>query len=152
MTTPYERRPKVVVIMPGRNVARTVQAAFDGSAIAPAVFVKGGIGAFAEALAKAATTAGAQIRTGSGVQRIVVTAGKATSVITDGNEEIPAAAIVSGVDPKTTYLQLLDVADLDPDFRLRIGNYRSAGAAAARCSQSGNRACGPVSRRAPRAR
>jgi phytoene dehydrogenase-like protein len=114
----------------GTSASLLLQAAFDGSAIASALFVKRGIGGFTEALAKAATTAGAQIRTGSGVQRIAVKGGKAISVITDAGEEIPAAAIVSNVDPKTTYLQLLDVADLDPDFRFRIGNYRSTGAAA----------------------
>ncbi|HEV8590071.1 MAG TPA: NAD(P)/FAD-dependent oxidoreductase, partial [Pyrinomonadaceae bacterium] len=44
-----------------------LQAAFNGRAIAPAAFVKGGMGALSQALAKAATEAGAEIRTNSEV-------------------------------------------------------------------------------------
>jgi phytoene dehydrogenase-like protein len=94
------------------------------------MFVKGGIGSLTQAIAKAATTAGAQIRTNSTIQSITVRSGKATAVVLANGEEIAAAAVVSNADPKTTYLRLLDPTDLDPDFRFRIQNYKSRGSAA----------------------
>src|SRR4030095_10113367 len=39
-------------------------------------------------------------------------------------------AIVSSADPKTTFLNLVDPLDLDPNFISKIRNYRSAGSAA----------------------
>jgi phytoene dehydrogenase-like protein len=35
--------------------------------------------------------------------------------------------VVSAVDPKTTFLRLVDPLDLTPDFMLKIRNYRAAG-------------------------
>ena len=58
-----------------------LQAANDGSAIAPAAFVKGGMGALTQALAKAATEAGAEIRTNAEVARIEVADGRVSKVV-----------------------------------------------------------------------
>src|SRR5262249_3654917 len=55
--------------------------------------------------------------------------GKAIGVALANGEEIPASAVVSNADPKTTYLRLLDPTELDPDFRFRIQNYKSRGSA-----------------------
>jgi phytoene dehydrogenase-like protein len=38
-----------------------------------------------------------------------------------------AAAVVSAVDPKTTFLQLIDAVQLSPDFLSKIRGYRAAG-------------------------
>src|SRR2546430_9404702 len=87
---------------PGEPAAPVLfQAAMSGSAIAPAAFVKGGIGSLTQAIAKAATTAGAQVRTGSEIQSIRVKNGKATGVVLVSGEEIAAQAVVSNADPKT---------------------------------------------------
>jgi phytoene dehydrogenase-like protein len=45
-------------------------------------------------------------------------------------EEISARAIVSNADPRTTFLQLVDPVDLEPNFLLKIRNYRAVGVSA----------------------
>ena len=72
-----------------------LQAAIDGSAIAPAAFVKGGMGALTQALAKAATEAGAEIRTNAEVARIEVADGRVSKVVLSSGEELPAWTCVS---------------------------------------------------------
>jgi phytoene dehydrogenase-like protein len=114
----------------GTSTALLLQAAFDGHAAGPASFVKGGMGALTQALASAATAAGARIRTGADVARIRVKDGRAVAVVINDGEEIPAHAVVSNADPRHTFLRLVDPTDLDPDFLNKIRNYRSQGAAA----------------------
>ncbi|HYH86026.1 MAG TPA: NAD(P)/FAD-dependent oxidoreductase [Pyrinomonadaceae bacterium] len=114
----------------GTTLGLLAQAALTGHPIAPASFVKGGMGALTQALAEAAMGAGAEVRTGVGVERVLVTDGKASGVVLEGGEEIAAHAVVSNADPRRTFLRLLDPTDLDPDFLLKIRNYRSTGTAA----------------------
>jgi phytoene dehydrogenase-like protein len=114
----------------GTSAALLFQAALEGSAIAPTLFVKGGMGALTHALAKAATSAGAQIRTLADVRQIRLKSGKVDGVVLSNGDEIAATAVVSDADPKTTFLRLLDPTDLNPDFRLKMGNYKSLGSAA----------------------
>ena len=99
-------------------------------AIAPAAFVKGGMGALTAALAGAAKKAGVEIRSGARVDRIEATEERATEVLLRTGEEISARAIVSNADPRTTFLKLVDPVCLDPTFLMRIRNYRSKGVSA----------------------
>jgi phytoene dehydrogenase-like protein len=90
-------------------------------------FVRGGIGKLPEAMADAAREAGAEIRTGSPVDRIIVDEGRATGVALASGEEIPARRVLSNADPKTTLLRLVG-ADLLPDrFAAALDAYRSEG-------------------------
>jgi phytoene dehydrogenase-like protein len=107
-----------------------LQAANDGWAIAPTVFVRGGMGALAQALAKAATEAGAEIRTNSEVTGVKVRNGKVTGVLLSNGEEIEARSVISNADPKMTFLKLVDPAELDPSFLQKIQNYRAHGTVA----------------------
>ena len=91
--------------------------------------IRGGPGALTRAMATAAAGAGADIRVGSRVDRIAVTNGTVTAVTINGRD-IAADAVVSAVDPKTTYLKLLDPLDLAPDFLSKMGNFRAAGTVA----------------------
>jgi phytoene dehydrogenase-like protein len=81
-------------------------------------------------MARAAETAGAQIRTGATVSRIIVRNERATAVALSTGEEIAAGAVISAADPKTTFLALVDPVDLTPDFLTKIRNYRSQGTVA----------------------
>src|SRR5437763_10096285 len=56
----------------GTSAPLLLQSAMSGSAIAPAIFVRGGMGALAQALTDAATDAGAEIRTSVEGKRIEV--------------------------------------------------------------------------------
>ncbi|MEP6708343.1 MAG: NAD(P)/FAD-dependent oxidoreductase, partial [Pyrinomonadaceae bacterium] len=114
----------------GTSTGLLWQAAMDGHAIAPASFIKGGMGGLTQALAKAAQQAGVAIRTGAEVERIDTTTDKASRVLLKNGEEIAARAIVSNADPRTTFLRLIDPIDLDPNFLLKIRNYRAKGISA----------------------
>jgi len=91
--------------------------------------IRGGPGALTRAMADAATSAGAEIRTGVRVERILVREERVTGVVADG-KEIASTVVLSGVDPKTTFLSLVDPADLAPTFAARIRHYRAAGSVA----------------------
>src|SRR5437016_2751728 len=92
----------------GTNAPLLLQAATDGQAIAPASFVNGGMGALTQALAKAVTEAGAEIRPHAEVAEVQVKNGKAIGVVLSSGEEISARAVISNADPKTTFLKLVD--------------------------------------------
>jgi phytoene dehydrogenase-like protein len=88
--------------------------------------VKGGPGFAGQALAAAARSAGAEIRTSTPVDRIVVRDGIARGV-TAGGQAIEADIILSSADPKTTFLRLIEASELSPDFAGKIQNYRARG-------------------------
>ena len=90
---------------------------------------RGGPGAVTEAIAAAARDAGAEIRTGVAVQRIIAKDERVTGVVANG-QVIDCATVLSGVDPKTTFLSLLNPPDLSPEFATRVRNYRASGTVA----------------------
>jgi phytoene dehydrogenase-like protein len=102
-------------------------AAGGGEAAGSCVMVKGGLGTLSEALADAARRLGAEIRTGAEVQRLAVRNGRVCGVILAGGDEIEASAVVSGADPKRTFLQMLDPRFLDPVDLQRLSNYQQPG-------------------------
>jgi phytoene dehydrogenase-like protein len=106
----------------GTSLGLLWQAAHDGSAIGPSTSVNGGIGALTKALADAATSAGAEIRTAADVTRI-----EDGRVILTSGETFEARAVVSNTDPRTTFLKLIDPVELDPNFLLKLRNYRAPG-------------------------
>lgn len=114
----------------GTSAGLLWQAAMDGRSNLPAGFVKGGMGALTQTLVKAATTAGAEIRTGAEVIGISVRDDRAATVVLESGEELSTRAVVSNADPRTTFLKLVDSMDLDPGFISKIRNYRSSGSAA----------------------
>ncbi len=91
---------------------------------------QGGLGALCDALAGAASAAGAVIRTGAPVARILVEADRAAGVVLESGERIAAGAVISSADPKTTFLQLLGPRYLDTGFVRRVDHLRARGLAA----------------------
>lgn len=94
------------------------------------VTVKGGPGALTKAMADAAREAGAEIRLGADVTRIVVKDGRVAGVQLSDGSELRSEVVVSNADPKRTLLGLVDPVDLDPGFLARLRNYRSVGSLA----------------------
>jgi phytoene dehydrogenase-like protein len=92
---------------------------------------KGGIGGLISALSVAAAAAGAEIRTGARVERIQIDGDQnglaATGVVLKGAEKISANHIVSAVDPKRTFLELVGANNLEIEFTNRINRLRSEG-------------------------
>ncbi len=93
-------------------------------------FAAGGTGALTEALRRSAESAGATVRTGAEVARVRMRKGAATGVTLASGEEIAAARVVSNADPKTTLLELVGPAHLDPSFLLAVRGVRCRGTVA----------------------
>jgi phytoene dehydrogenase-like protein len=91
---------------------------------------KGGMGALCDALAKAASAAGATIRSGSPVAQILVEGDRACGVLLESGESIAARNVISSADPKSTFLTLLGPRHLDTGFVRRVNHIRSRGLAA----------------------
>ena len=114
----------------GTSLPLLMQAATDGHVIAPASFATGGISHFINGIAKAATDAGAEIRTGINVTGIEINQGRAIAVMLESGETIPAGTIISNSDPGATLLELVDAGELAPSFLLKAQNYRARGSVA----------------------
>jgi phytoene dehydrogenase-like protein len=84
------------------------------------------MGAITTAMAKAAAAHGAEIRVSSPVREVLVEKGRAAGVVTERGEAIRARAVVSNLNPKLLYRQLIDPVALPPEFRQRIETYRCA--------------------------
>ncbi len=90
-------------------------------------FARGGTGAVSEAIASAARSLGAEIRTEASVERILSEDGRAVGVALESGEEIKARLVVSGLDPKRTFLGLLEPDELPTDFVDSIRRFRIRG-------------------------
>ncbi len=90
-------------------------------------FQKGGTGAISEAIASAARAAGATIRTRAAVSQVLVRNGRATGVVLDSGEEISARVVVSGLDPRRTFLELVEPGHLPEDVTAAIRRYKFRG-------------------------
>jgi phytoene dehydrogenase-like protein len=84
----------------------------------------GGMGAITQAMAKSAQARGAVIRVSTPVREVLVEGDRAVGVVTDSGETIRAAAVISNLNPKLLYLQLLAAAALPDEFRERISRWR----------------------------
>ena len=93
-------------------------------------FVRGGMGAVSEAIAASARASGAEIRTNAPVAKVLVRGGRAYAVALETGEEIEAAVIASNLDPKVTFLKLLEESALPADFVAGIHRFRIEGTSA----------------------
>jgi len=91
---------------------------------------KGGMGALSNAVAGAARAGGTEIRTGVAVSRILVESDRAVGVVLESGEIIRAGTVISNADPRTTFLDLLGVENLDTGFVRRVSHFRNRGLAA----------------------
>jgi phytoene dehydrogenase-like protein len=90
-------------------------------------FVRGGMGALTEAMAAAARRWGAEIRTDAAVRQILVRNGRAHGIVTAEGETIQADVVVSNLDPKRTFLELIGERELPEEFAYGIRRYRCEG-------------------------
>jgi len=91
-------------------------------------FAKGGNGSVSAAIAAAARAFGAEIRTSAPVERVLVEGGRAAGAVLEGGEEIRARLVVSGADPRRTFLELVGAAHLPGEFVAAIRRFRFRGA------------------------
>ncbi|MCK0089237.1 NAD(P)/FAD-dependent oxidoreductase [Rhodococcus sp. F64268] len=93
-------------------------------------FVRGGMGAISEALAAAARHYGAEIRTSTPVEKVIVQRGKATGVRLADGTVIKTNQIFSNADPKRSMLKLLDPGVLPNSLVKDIENIDTRGSMA----------------------
>lgn len=90
-------------------------------------FPRGGMSGVSDAIAAAARHAGAEIRTEAPIARIVVRNGRASGVVLENGEEWQADVVISSVDPKRTFEQLVEAEHLEPGFLRQISRFKIRG-------------------------
>lgn len=90
-------------------------------------FARGGMGAVSGAIASSLKSFGGEIRTEADVARITVRGGQVTGVALASGEEIQADIVISNLDPKRTFLKLMEERDLDPEIVRRARNFKIRG-------------------------
>ena len=93
-------------------------------------FAKGGNGAVSGAIASAAQSFGAEIRTRAPVAQVLMENEKAAGVVLESGEEIRADIVVSGADPRRTFLGLVGEKHLPEEFAASIRRFKFRGASA----------------------
>jgi phytoene dehydrogenase-like protein len=88
---------------------------------------RGGMGAISNAIAGALQEHGGTIRTGAGVDKILVKNGRATGVVLDNGDELYANIVVSNMDAKRTFTQCMDKNDLPPGIYDKAKNFKIRG-------------------------
>ena len=90
----------------------------------------GGMGSVSNELAHTARSAGATIRTGMPVKRIIIENGRATGVETESGERFDSLMVISNADPKTTLMKLIGARHAETGFANRVSHLRAQGNAA----------------------
>ncbi len=84
----------------------------------------GGMGAITQAMARACQAKGVVLRTDSPVKQLLVDGDKAVGVALEDGKELRADIVISNLNPRLLFQQLIDTKDLDASFRKRIDGYR----------------------------
>jgi phytoene dehydrogenase-like protein len=90
-------------------------------------FHKQGNGGFTKVLAKAARSFGAEILLEHPVERVLTEAGRAVGVALADGSEYRAPIVVSALDPRRTFLELVDPRELPTDLVDTIRRFRFQG-------------------------
>ena len=89
--------------------------------------VMGGMGAITQAMAGAAKTFGAEIKTNSSVARIDVRGGRLRGVVLEDGTELRSRIVLSNADPKRTFLKLVPSSELPGEFLRAIRGIKMDG-------------------------
>jgi phytoene dehydrogenase-like protein len=79
------------------------------------------------AIARSAENFGADILTEAAVGKVIVKNGSAVGVVLENGDEYQADKVISGLDPKLSFLKMVDESDLPSDFVTDIKNFRIRG-------------------------
>ncbi len=93
-------------------------------------FHKQGNGGFTKVLARAAAALGVEIKLEAAVESVITENGRATGVALADGTEYHAPVVVSALDPRRTFLELLDPRELPTDLVEAITRFRFQGTSA----------------------
>ncbi|HZR55616.1 MAG TPA: NAD(P)/FAD-dependent oxidoreductase [Terriglobales bacterium] len=90
-------------------------------------FARGGTGAISNAIAEAALEAGVEIRKSAPIAQIIIKNGKAKGVALPNGDEIYADIISSSVDPRLTFVKMIEKGHLSDEFLEEVNRYKFRG-------------------------
>ena len=90
-------------------------------------FARGGMGAIANALAGAFQGFGGEIKVDAGVDKILVKERRTKGVVLENGDEYYADIVISNLDPKRTFLNVMDERDLPRDVVSKAQNFKIRG-------------------------
>jgi phytoene dehydrogenase-like protein len=90
-------------------------------------YLKGGMGALSDAVAKSAMALGAEIVTNARVSKIMVSDGSASGIELSDGKKIVSTYVVSNCDPKQTFLKLVGKENLDQSFVKSVETIKDEG-------------------------
>ncbi len=93
-------------------------------------FHKGGNGGFTQVLARAAVAYGAEIMLNAPVEAVLTQHGRATGVALADGTELQAKVVVSALDPRRTFLELVNPRELPTELVDTITRFRFQGTSA----------------------
>jgi phytoene dehydrogenase-like protein len=93
-------------------------------------FHKGGNGGFTQVLARAAQSFGAEIMLNAPVDNVITKDGRAVGVALEDGTELTAKTVVSALDPRRTFTQLVEPRELPADLVENIDRMRFQGTSA----------------------
>ncbi len=85
----------------------------------------GGMGSITQAMATEARHRGVELTTEAAVTGVLVRAGRVRGVVLADGTEVHARCVVSNVNPKLLYRDLVPQDSLDPEFRQRVAGHRN---------------------------
>ncbi len=88
---------------------------------------RGGMGAISNAIAGALKEHGGEIRTGAGVERVLVENRRAVGVVLENGDELRADTVVSNLDARRTFTKIIDRGDLPEDIYRKAKHFKIRG-------------------------
>ena len=88
-------------------------------------YPEGGMGAVSDAIARAARSFGAEIRTKARVSKVLVRNGRVQGVVLDNGDEIHAPLVVTTLHPRTAFLDQIARQELPDDFVNDIEHWKT---------------------------
>ncbi|MAH97912.1 MAG: hypothetical protein CMA12_00995 [Euryarchaeota archaeon] len=93
-------------------------------------FIKGGTVKFAEVLQNISKSHNVEFRVNAKVKSIKLDNEFCKGVVLENGDEIESNIVVSGVDPKNTFINLVGSPNLNPNFRTQVRNIKYRGSIA----------------------
>jgi len=90
-------------------------------------YAKGGMGGISQALERAAIHLGAKVQTSAPVSRIRTEGGRATGVEMGDGTRIDARMVLTNLDARTTFTQLVDPDAIDSEFLRKVRAIKASG-------------------------
>ena len=90
-------------------------------------FARGGMGSITRALTASLKAAGGEVRVGQGVEKILVSGGRAVGVVLANGDEVRGSRVISNMDVKRTFLKHVDEAELPGAFVKRVKAFKIRG-------------------------